>query len=87
MDFKVCSQCGKEVEDSGVMFRGKVFCSDGCCDEHEEEFSSSDIPTMKDLSEEEDNVDENQDDLGYRGDSGFESEIDDDDFNIQEDDF
>lgn len=86
MDFKQCSQCGKEVEGNGVLFRDKVFCSDECCDEFEEDVSTKDVPSMKDL-EEENCEDESQDNLGYRGDDDLDDGLDDDDFNIQEDDF
>ena len=88
MDFDACSQCGKEIDGKGVQFRDRVFCSDECCDEFEEELLAKDALSIEDL----DDIDENElmsrshDDLGYRGDNDLE-EFDEDDFDIDPDDF
>ncbi len=36
MDFEVCAQCGREIEGLGILFQGRHFCSDECCEEFEE---------------------------------------------------
>ena len=92
MDFKICKQCGKEIEGNGVLFRGKVFCGDECCDEYDDEFSSRDIPSLEDLNEDLKEEDESpladtQEDLGYRDGDDLDDDLDDDDFNISNDDF
>lgn len=88
MDFKVCSQCGKEIEGAGVLFRENVFCGDECCDEFEEELSAKDVPSLNDLNKDgEDLLTGTDDDLGYRDDNDLDDDVDDDGFNIDEDDF
>ncbi len=92
MDFKLCAQCGAEIEGNGVLFRNKAFCSDDCCDEFDDKVSLQGVPSLEDLKEDlDDDSDQSQadgpEDLGYRGDGGPDEPFDDDDFNIQEDDF
>jgi hypothetical protein len=87
MDFNVCAQCGIEIEDKGIHYRGQVFCSDECCEEFEEEFSSSDEPDIEDLDEEAD-TDFDEDDLGYRDEvDTTKDDLLDDDFDISPEDF
>lgn len=91
MDIEVCAQCGGEIESKGVRFRDRVFCSDECCDEFEEELSAQDGLEMEDLDElddlgEDDLMSDSDQDLGYRSD---EDDLDDfdDDFVVDDDDF
>lgn len=90
MDLSVCSQCGTEIEGKGIHFRDRVFCSDECCDEFEEQFVDSGEPDMDDL-ELEDDIDEDfeEDDLGYDSPRRRSDDDDflDDDYEISPDDF
>ncbi len=86
MDFSVCAQCGIEIEGKGIHFRNKVFCSDECCEEFEEAFSSSDEPDMEDLGEDLDD-DFSEEDLGYQEDEETGDNYLDDDYEISPDDF
>jgi hypothetical protein len=83
MDSKVCSQCGAELESMGVQFKDKVFCSDECCDEFEEQLSGETIPALEELEEGEDKLLAVGDDLGYRD----EADLDDDDLDADFDEF
>ena len=88
MDFKSCSQCGKEIEGTGILFRDRTFCGDECCDEFEEELSAKDAPSLEDLEGEAgDQPAGGKDDLGYRDDKDQEDNFDDDDYSVNEGDF
>ncbi len=56
MDFQVCVQCGREIEDKGILFRNRHFCSDECCEEFEELYQQKGEPDPKELEVEEDEV-------------------------------
>ena len=84
MDFSVCTQCGTEIENKGIHFRGRTFCCDECCEEFEEEFAKKGEPVLAELVD----PDFEEDDLGYRNDDDEEELLDvDDDFDIKLDDF
>ena len=94
MDFNVCVRCGVEIESKGIHFRGKVFCSDECCEEFEAEAADKSEPVIAELVDEDLELDDNE--LGYRdgdgdgdGDDGDGDGDDplDDDFDIKPDDF
>jgi hypothetical protein len=85
MDFKVCAQCGKEIEGVGVQFRNRVFCGDECCDEFEAEMSEDVEIPLDDLDEDE-LLNRSHDDLGYREDTDLDDDFD-DDFSISAEDF
>ena len=89
MDIKVCIQCGKEIDGSGILFRNQVFCGDACCDEFEEELSAKDAPSLEEMvGDDDDDVSDGPKDLGYRDDDDLDDDLDnDDDFNINEADF
>lgn len=87
MDFSVCSQCGIEIEGKGIHFRDRVFCSDECCEEFEEEFVTRGEPDIDDLDEDL-TEDFDGEDLGYRdGDEEEKDDFLDDDFAINPEDF
>lgn len=79
MDVEVCAQCGNEIEGKGVKFRDRIFCSDACCDEFEEELAAEDALELDEL----DDLDENE--LMSRSDGDLDDF--DDDFVIDDDDF
>lgn len=90
-DYKVCTQCGAEIEDSGIQFRGQVFCSDECCEEYETDFQAKDEPEIDELDPDDDEIealDEDLDeDLGYREKENYDEDLLDDDFDIKPEDF
>ena len=51
MDFKVCAQCGKEIEEQGVLFKRQNFCGDECCEEFEALMLAVEEPALADLHE------------------------------------
>ena len=64
MDFKVCARCGKEIEEQGVLFNKRRFCSDECCEEFEEMLLDGGGPEPEDLDfEAEAEADVDEDDL------------------------
>ncbi len=85
-DYSVCNQCGIEIEEKGIHFRGRIFCCDECCEEYEKEFQEKDEPELDEL---EDEIIEGEVELGFSEDEDFESETDplDDDFDIKPEDF
>lgn len=101
MDIEVCAQCGNEVDGKGVKFRDRLFCSDACCDEFEEELSAQDELEMEDLDDigdldDMDDLDDlddlEEDELVSRSkkDLGYRDDddgFDDDDYVIDDDDF
>ncbi len=86
-DYSVCTQCGAEIEESGIHFRGYVFCSDACCEEYETEFQDKDEPGIDELDPEETSLDNPDDDFGYREKEGFDDSELDDEYEISPDDF
>ncbi len=54
MDFRVCAQCGKEIEGEGIFFHKRYFCSDECCDEYEELLLEDVDPVPEDLAMDDD---------------------------------
>jgi len=85
-DYSVCNQCGIEIEEKGIHFRGRIFCCDECCEEYEKEFQEKDEPELDEL---EDEIIEGEVELGFSEDEDFEAETDplDDDFDIKPEDF
>ena len=88
-DYSVCNQCGAEIEEKGIHFRGHVFCSDECCEEYEKDFQDKDEPELEKL--EESNLDEENfdNDLGYQDKDSYDEDADPlgDDFDIKPEDF
>ena len=72
MDFSQCAHCGREIEGTGIQFRGKAFCGDECCEEFDTEFAARGVPKLDELDDAE------------AEDTDFEDE---DDFAIEPDDF
>jgi len=64
MDFKVCAQCGGEIEGQGVLFKKKHFCCDECCEEFEDLLlvGNGPDPVDLDLGDDVDIEDESMDD-------------------------
>ena len=88
-DYSVCTQCGAEIEDSGIQFRGHVFCSDPCCEEYENDFQEKDEPGIDELDPGDSAEENSDDDFGYREKDNY-SDGDgdgDDDFDISPEDF
>jgi hypothetical protein len=72
----ICFHCGGAVEGDGIEHRGKVFCSDECCDEFEDELTTNGEPDPDDLDDEDFEVD----DLEFDEDAeNFDEDYDDDD--------
>lgn len=88
MDFSVCAQCGVVLENKGIHFRNRVFCSDECCEEYEAEFADKDEPVIGELLDDGQGAEDLDEDLGYRDDDA-EDPLDDDgdDYDIKPDDF
>ncbi len=86
-DYNQCTQCGCEIEEAGIQFRGKFFCSDECCEKYEQNLLDKDEPVLDELADDEDadllNLDE---DLDYNEDEDDEDLLD-DDFDIKPEDF
>ena len=85
-DYIECTQCGGEIEETGIQYRGKFFCSDDCCEKYEQDFLDKDEPIIDELADDED------DDLGNIENLDFEENDDeedllDDDYNIKPEDF
>jgi len=85
MEFSRCAQCGTEIKGQGIHYRGHGFCSDKCCDEFDAEITSSSEPDETDLSS--DDMDDMDDNLGYRNDDDSKDEYDEDEFAIKPEDF
>ena len=50
----ICFQCGIEIEEgTGIRHRSRLFCSDECCDQFEEEFAAAGEPGVAELETEE----------------------------------
>ncbi len=87
-DYSVCAQCGVDIEDSGIQFRGHVFCSDECCEEYEMDFQEKDEPEIEEFDPEDEDIEEfDEDDLGYSDKEDYDEDLDDDDFDIRPEDF
>ena len=88
MDFAVCAQCGKEIEDKSIVFRKRIFCSDECCEEFEEVFLKKGEPELVDLVVEDvDGFGDDDDlDLGDDDELEDEDELPEDDFDVDADD-
>ncbi len=90
MDFNVCFQCGSEIEGKGIHYRNRVFCSDECCEEFEEEFIARGEPDLEELDEElaAGLGEDIEVDLGYQDDDEVvKDDLLDEDFEINPDDF
>jgi hypothetical protein len=48
-----CFQCGADIDGEGIEHRGKVFCSDECCEEFEDELTVNGAPDLDELEDEE----------------------------------
>ncbi len=84
-DYKVCTQCGVEIEESGIQLRGKYFCSDECCEKNEEAFLDKDEPVFDELAaDDEEEIEITDEDLEYEDDDG---DMLDDDYDIKPEDF
>ncbi|MCP4292915.1 MAG: hypothetical protein GY780_13905 [bacterium] len=86
-DYTECTECGAEIEETGVQYRGLSFCSDDCCEEYEQKQLDSDEPDLEDLDDEEDDLENLDEDLGYRGDDDEEDDYMNDDYDIKPEDF
>ncbi len=85
MDFSNCAQCGVEIENKGIHFRNRVFCSDECCEDFESAFAAKVVPVIDDLLDDglvPDEIDE--DVLVFREDDIDETLDDDFDFKLEE---
>ena len=81
MTQSICSQCGADIDGTGIRHRGRLFCSDDCCESFEEEFLTKGEPGVHELDED---LDE---DLDFDEDDLDEDELEeDDDFSIDDDD-
>lgn len=81
MTQSICSQCGADIDGTGIRHRGRLFCSDECCETYEEEFLTKGEPGLHELDED---LDE---DLDFDEDELDEDELDeDDDFDVDDDD-
>ena len=50
----ICFQCGIEIEEgTGIRHRSRLFCSDECCNQFEEEFAAAGEPGVAELETEE----------------------------------
>ena len=89
MKASICAQCGAEIDDAGIAFKGRTFCSDECCEEYEDLLALGGGP---DAGELEDDLEEGLDgDLAADLDDdalGYEDDADDgQDFDLDEDEF
>ncbi len=87
-DYHVCTQCGAEIEESGIQFRGLTFCSDECCEEYEKDYQENEEPVIDELETDEPSEESLDEDLGYVEKDGFDDDdVLDDDFDIKPEDF
>ena len=88
-DYNVCNQCGTEIEEKGIHFRGHVFCCDQCCEEYDTEFQEKDEPEMDELEDVEKGDEGFDNDLGYQNKDDYGDDEDplSDDFDIKPEDF
>ena len=88
MDSSICAQCGATIENKGISFRNRIFCSDECCEEYEAEFTNKDEPVIDELTDDGSGPEDLDENLGYRN-EGAEEDLDDDDddFDIKPEDF
>ncbi len=91
MDITLCAQCGMEIENTGLQFRGRTFCGDECCEQFEKKFADTSEPGLAELKDEDLEIvdDDAEEGVGYRGDDDDSEgqDFDDDDFAIEPDDF
>jgi hypothetical protein len=81
MTQSICSQCGADIDGTGIRHRGRLFCSDDCYETFEEEFLTKGEPEVHELDED---LDE---DLDFDEDDLDEDELEEDnDFSIDDDD-
>ena len=78
MEVVTCTRCGAVVDGEGIRHRRRLFCSDECCEEFEDQFLDHGEP---------DDVDLEDDDPG--GDGLYEEDDDlyDDDTPLDDDDY
>jgi len=77
-----CAQCGGEVDGEGIRHRGRLFCSDECCEEFEEDFLTRGEPGVEELDgDDDDDFDEDDLDIDEDDDDGdfVDDDIDSDD--------
>lgn len=72
MKTRTCAQCGADIDNDPVSFRGRDFCNDECCDDFEAGAADPGGPADDDLD----------DDL----DDDFDDDFDEDDFDDEDDD-
>jgi len=91
MDFSICTQCGVEIENKGIHFRNRVFCSDECCEDFEAEFADKDGPVIDELLDDDldpdDLEDIDEDSIDFDDDDEDIDDSLDDDFDIRLEDF
>jgi hypothetical protein len=81
MSQSICSQCGADIDGTGIRHRGRLFCSDECCETYEEEFLTKGEPGLDELDGD---LDE---ELEFDEDDLEDEELEeDDDFDVDEDD-
>jgi hypothetical protein len=51
-----CEYCGAELDEIGIEYRGRFFCSDECCEEYEQNLAANGEPDPAELKDE--NVEE-----------------------------
>lgn len=85
-DYSECTQCGAVIEEAGIQYRGKFFCSDDCCEQYEQAFLDKDEPVLDELDIEEDDIEITDEDLDFQEDDEEEDLLD-DDFDIKPEDF
>jgi hypothetical protein len=89
MDFSICAQCGVKIENKGIHFRNRVFCSDECCENFEAEFADKGMPVIDELLDDglvTDDLEEIDEDALEFEDDDIEETLD-DEFDIKLEDF
>jgi hypothetical protein len=86
-DYSQCTQCGVEIESSGIQFHGHIFCSDECCEEYDKDFLDKEEPGLDELDPEEVVEVPSEDDFDFVEKVPYDDLGSDDDFDINPEDF
>lgn len=52
MSMDKCAWCSGEVTDDDVRYRKRLFCSDECCDEYQDDLTTNGEPNPEELEQE-----------------------------------